>query len=324
MELYVLGGRQILRRTRGSGGEWRCDEALLVRLEPATGRAELVFRYTTPPSLCPARETSFLFKAGSWDGDHLLLCTQTDVLRLDPSTLRVSEHFSHPWLNDVHHVARIDGRLHVVSTGLDALLVVGTDGERVELRSALDESPWRRLDPARDWRLVPTTKPHQAHPNFVFRTSHGLWLTRFVQRDAICLDDRRRTIALGDAPPHDGHVSDGRVWFTRVDGHLLVADPEACAVVADHPLQSYEDDGEPLGWCRGLHVEDGVAFVGFSRLRSTRWRENLHWLRPGRPRVSQRPSRVTAYDLAGRRKLAEWNLERLGLHALYAILPAKA
>lgn len=49
----------------------------------------------------------------------------------------------------------------------------------------------------------------------------------------------------------------------------LVADPENGEVLEKHDLQSYDDELEPVGWCRGLHVEDGIAFVGFSRIRST-------------------------------------------------------
>jgi hypothetical protein len=320
MELFVLGGHQILERTSGCR-EWRFDEALLVRLDTKTGLAEVVFRYRTPAALCPADEPSVLFKAGSWDGNHLLLCTQTDVVRLDPFEMRVCEHYSHPWLNDVHHVARIDGRLHVVSTGLDCVLVLDRDGQVSEVRGALDEDPLQRRDPAVDWRLVPTTKPHAAHPNFVFRTRHGLWLTRFEQRDAICLDDRARRIPLGDSPPHDGLVRDGQLWFTRVDGHVLVADPETCRVVDDYDLRASDFGPEPLGWCRGLHVEDGVAFVGYSSLRSTRWKENLRWLKPGF--AGRRPTRVVALELATRQNLAEWELEPLGLQTIFAVLPAK-
>jgi hypothetical protein len=103
---------------------------------------------------------------------------------------------------------------------------------------------------------------------------------------------------------------------------VLVGDPEACTVLEDLDLRSLDREPDPLGWCRGLHVEDGVAFVGFSCLRSTRWKENLRWL--GRGHLGRRrPTRVAAFDLANRRKIAEWTLEPVGLDAIFAILPAK-
>jgi hypothetical protein len=321
LQLFVMGGRQRPPRLLGRA-EWHdFDEARLVRLDTKTGAVELGTRYRTPAGLCPADDPAILFKAGSWDGDRLLLCTQTEILSLDPATMRVVDHYSHRWFNDVHHVARIDGRLHVVSTGLDALLVVDPERDEVVVRSALEESPWERFDPATDWRLVPTTKPHRAHPNFVFRTRHGVWLTRFAQKDAICLDDQGRSIQIGIAQPHDGHVWNGQVWFTTVNGHVVAADPETGAIVVDRDLQDLEEDSEPVGWCRGLYLQDGVAYVGFSRLRSTRWKENLSWLRPGARRWGQRPTRVVAYDLQAGRKLAEWDLE-LVLNSVFSILPA--
>ena len=80
--------------------------------------------YASPSGRRPAERASHVFKAGSWDGAHLLLCTQTEVVVFDPAAERVVRTLSHPWFNDVHHVARIDGHLHVVSTGLDAVLVL--------------------------------------------------------------------------------------------------------------------------------------------------------------------------------------------------------
>jgi hypothetical protein len=267
-----------------------------------------------------------LFKAGSWDGDRLLLCTGTEVLAVEPPSMRIAWHFSHPWMNDLHHVARVDGALCVVDTGLDALLRVDPGSGAVELRSALAEDPWARFDRGLDYRRVPTTKPHRAHPNFVFRTEHGPWLTRFVQRDAVCLDDPSRSIGIPAGHPHDGHVFADGVWFTTVNGHVVVADAASGRVVADHALDRIEAARQPLGWCRGLHREGDVVFVGFSRLRVTRWQETLLWLR--RDVVgnlddwSSLPTRVVAYDLRAGRKLAEWDVEPCGIQAIFSLLPA--
>lgn len=324
--LFVSGGVQHPPTWRARA-EWSFfAEARLLRLDPRSGECDVCLAYRSPPALCPADEPSFVFKAGSWDGGRLLLCTQTEVLFVDPEAMRITGLFTHPWLNDVHHVASFEERLYVVSTGLDGIVLFDPETDTVELRSAHDEDPWRRLDPGADYRRVSTTKPHRAHPNFVFRTREGVWLTRFQQRDAICLDKPGLRIDLAVGHPHDGVVHDDRIWFTTVNGHVIAADPSSGRVVQDHDLTAFERRDEPLGWCRGLCWEGEIVYVGFSRLRSTRWRENLAWLRRelgALPDFSRRPTRVAAYDLARRRKLAEWDLEPHGLSAVFSVLPAK-
>lgn len=300
--------------------EWSLiEEARVLRLDTETGTAKACLRHRTPRALCPAEETfSSPFKGGFWHGGLLILCAQTEVVTADPETGKVLSSWSHPWLNDAHYAEFFDGRLHVVSTGLDALLVVDPASGEVTARSAVEADVWSRFDPRRDWRRVASTKPHGAHPNFVFRTRHGLWLTRFEQRDAICLDDPGRRIDIRVGLPHDGHVWDGRVWFTTVNGHVVVADEATGRVLADHDLAQLERSDDALGWCRGIHVADGVAYVAFSRLRSTRWRQNLAWLK--RASLPQ-PTRIVAYDLERRQRLAEWDLEPHGIHVVFSLLP---
>lgn len=321
--ILVIGARQKEPGLR-SRSEWHDgEEGIVVALDLATGRSEVCFRYRTPSHLSPSHDRAALFKAASWDRGHLLLCMPTEVIRVDPHTWSLIERWTHPWMNDLHHVVRCGDRLHVVSTGLDGLLEMDPDTLATRLRPALDEDPWQRFDPDRDWRLEPTTKPHRSHPNFVFRTPHGLWLTRFVQRDAICLDEPTRRIDLHVGHPHDGHVTGERVWFTTTNGHLVEADPDAAKVVSFLDLNAIEGTRDPLGWCRGLLVEDDVAWVGFSRLRATVWRENLRWVKRTLHGQSLRPTRVAAYDLALRKPIAEWNLEGCQLHAIYSVLSAQ-
>src|SRR5690606_20512594 len=154
-----------------------------------------------------------------WDGDVLLLCTEREVLRVDPDGWAVLEVISHPWFNDLHAVARIDGRLHVVSTGLDAVLVLD-DGDVTEAHGVL--GPFRGR-PEVDYRAV-STKPHRSHPNHVFEALGRAWVTRLEQHDAVCLDDPGLRLAIELGPVHDGLVVGASVWFTVVDGRLVEVD----------------------------------------------------------------------------------------------------
>ncbi len=322
-KLLVLGARQRPPRLR-KHSEWNLfDEARAALLDTETGEAKVVLRYRTPDGLCAPGEASHAFKAGSWDGERLLLCTQTEVLTVDPRDMSVVGHWSHPWLNDVHHVARLDGALQVVSTGLDSVLELR--GEKFRLRYTLTGDPWDRFDREADYRLVPHTKPHLSHPNFVFRTGHGIWATRFHSSDAVCLDEPSRTLDIGVGHPHDGHLHQGRVWFTTVNGHVVSFDAEAAADRFDHDLNAIEDCGVPLGWCRGLAFVGRSAFVGFTRLRATRWRKNLSWVRHGfqLPKgYTPFPTRVVQYDLAQGAQLGQWDLEPLDLNVIFSVLPS--
>ena len=142
--LLVLGARQRPPRVR-KRKEWsQYGEARLAELDTETGEVSVRLTWVTAPEHCAPSGASHVFKAGSWDGDQLLLCTQTEVLRVDPVAMSVTEHFSHPWFNDVHHVARFGGRIHVVSTGLDSLVVLDGPGEPAEIRHALGEDPLDR------------------------------------------------------------------------------------------------------------------------------------------------------------------------------------
>lgn len=325
-QYFITGGRQRPSRLL-TRDEWHAyGKAVLLKLDTDTGEVRTVLEHESPSGRRPERDPSFVFKAGSWDGDALLLCTQTEIVVFDPRHEQVVRTVSHPWLNDVHHVARIDGRLHVVSTGLDALLVFDADDRDIEeVHSATGEDPWQRFDREADYRLVPTTKPHRCHPNYVYTHRGARWISRFEQRDTLCLDGPRRSLRLADDPVHDGVEDGDDVWFTVVSGEVIAARPDEGRVRARFDLNGMEaGPPRPLGWCRGIHREPGRTLLGFSRLRPTRLKQNLSWLRkPLGKQPEPHPTRVCAYDLDAGRKLDTWVLEETGISSIFSILPAQ-
>ena len=121
---------------------------------------------------------------------------------------------------------------------------------------------------------------------------------------------------------HDGEVWDGHVYFTTVNGRIVIADVESLQVVEILDLTSFHEDNELLGWCRGLHLDGDRLWVGFSRIRPTQFRENVSWVARGFRR--SRPTHIACYDLRRRRCLTEIDLEPARLSAVYSILPAPA
>lgn len=327
--LLVLGGRQ--RPDAQRRDEWqRYDLAIAGRIETDSGRAERLMHYESPPGAVAVDNPAVVFKSGCLANGTLFACTQTEVLLLDATTGERRAYYSLPSFNDVHHVRPYRGdRLLVTVTGLDLVQELSLDGTILREWSVLGEDTWERFDRSVDYRRVLTTKPHKSHPNYTFTHGDDIWVTRFKQRDAVCLTDsddpakRRRIKVGGGRGIHDGHVRDGQVFFTTVDGSVVIADLETCEVLERYDLNRLTPGTAPLGWCRGLLVEEGYQLlVGFSRIRPTRLRENLTWIKHqfgSIPQRGLRPTRVARYDLEKGSLLREYDVEDLSLHTLFSI-----
>ena len=119
---------------------------------------------------------------------------------------------------------------------------------------------------------------------------------------------------------HDGVLHEGHLYFTAVNGTIVVADAATLQVAEVVDLTVLHDDRALLGWCRGVLVDGNNLWVGFSRIRATRFRENVSWVARGFRHDS--PTHLACYDLASRTCVAEIDLESNGLAAVYSILPA--
>jgi hypothetical protein len=71
-----------------------------------------------------------------------------------------------------------------------------------------------------------------------------------------------------------------KVYFTTVDGHVVVANLKTDKVERVLDLHSFDPDKSHTGWSRGLKViDDEHIIVGFSTLRVTKFRENVRWVK---------------------------------------------
>lgn len=329
--LWAVGGEQKL--TFRDQNEWnKFRAAVVVRVDPETGKLERVLEYQSPPEHCPDDRPSHVFKAGTVEGDTIWLCTQTEVLECSlPGSgpgFEVRRVISLPCFNDLHHVTPgPDGTLFVAVTGLDAVAEITREGKLLRLTDVLGGNVWDRFDRTIDYRKVPTTKPHRAHPNYVFFLDGQPWVTRFEQRDAVAVDasrnGHRAPFRVGIQGIHDGHVAGDRLIFTSVDGHVVTFDTRT-GERRDLDLNSLISEDRPLGWCRGLLTDEGArrAWVGFSRLRETKLRQNLSWIRHGfreTPDLRRLPTRIALYDLERPASLQEIDLEPADLHAVFSI-----
>jgi hypothetical protein len=319
--IFVTGGKQ---RDVGAKPreEWNLyEEGVVLRIDPIADTVERCATYRSREGCFPDGEASITLEAGCVLDNHLYTCTRTEALVFELPSFTLIRHLSMPFFNDVHHVRpSIDGNLIVTSTGLDAVFEVAFDGRIVREWGVLGTSPWERFSRDVDYRHVPTTKPHRAHPNHTFYFDDELWVTRFAQRDAICLTRELPHISVGIEGCHDGDVHDGRVYFTTVDGSVVVTDPALESRRQSFDLNVLDNpSGSLLGWCRGIAVAGGgLVWVGFTRVRETRMTENLRWARD-MVRPKSRNTRVSLYDIRRNKLLLDVDVERYGMNAVFGI-----
>jgi len=204
-------------------------------------------------------------------------------------------------------------------TGLDMVVELSMEGEILREWDVLGEPLWTRFSREVDYRLVPTTKPHRSHPNHVFQIGEEIFVTRLHQRDAISLSDPLRRIEIAVQRPHDGLPAGDSVYFTTVDGHVVIADQKSLKVkkVVDLTRINGSED-QVLGWCRGLlPIDERFVWVGFTYVRPTKFKENLAWIKNGM--VKRKPSHMALYDFERETCVQEIPLEPHGIGVVYSM-----
>ena len=320
--LYVTGGKQRPVGLRHPE-EWVLFErGVILRVDPESGSVDRCVDYVSPSEVC-AEGSSITFEGGVLAGDTLYTCTRTEALVYRLPEFSLLARVSLPCFNDVHHVRPTkEGNLMVTSTGLDMVVEVTLDGKILREWGVLGDSPWIRFSRDIDYRKVPTTKPHVGHPNFTFFLNDELWVTRCMQHDAVCLTRPGGRIGVDINYCHDGEVYGGKIYFTVVDGRVVIVDAETLVTDRIIDLNKIDNPGNAtLGWCRGLGMlDERHVWVGFTRLRETRFKENVRWVRQF-IKGEEKPTHIALYDLVGQKRLFEVNLEPHGMHVIFGVFP---
>jgi len=319
--LFITGGQQKAIRSQLTGAEDWCEyhKGLILSIETETQECRQAFQYLSPAEAVSEVRPEVIFKSGTLQDDRLYLCTQTEVMVYSLPEFKLLSYISLPCFNDVHHVTPMpDGNLLVANTGLDMILLMTPAGKVLEEWSVVGGDPWARFSKDIDYRKV-DTKPHAAHPNYVFCVGHDIWATRFHLKDAVCVTRPGQRLAIDVGLPHDGVVHQDLIYFTTVNGNVVRANPRTMKIEEIIYLNSIHGPDVQLGWCRGLLMDKGKTWIGFSRLRSTKFRENVKWVVQGFKKIL--PTRVACYDLEKREYISQIDLEQHGLHAVYSIFP---
>jgi len=325
-EIYVIGGelRQSVFRKLA---EWQSSQkGVIIQLNPETKTSRRCVEYVSPAEVCAEDLPAILFKSAFlWD-NKLYTCTSTEILIYQLPGFSLLHYISLPCFNDLHHVYPTrEGTLLVAVTGLDMVAEVSTAGQLIREWNVLGEDAWQRFSRAVDYRTVATTKPHRSHPNHVFQLDDEIWVTRFEQQDAISLTRPGRRIDIAIQRPHDGCLFGDSIYFTTVDGHIAVANRKTLQVEKTYDLTKMGGPPEQiLGWCRGLlPVDQHLVWVGFTRVRPTKFHENLAWVKSrGSYEQVYRATHLGLYDLERGVCVDEIALEPHGIGVVFSLFQA--
>jgi len=319
-----VGGQQRLRRSiLDQNQQWYdYQKGIVLRVDTETYQIDTCLDYVSPPETC-APDDPILFKSATISNNKLYACTQTEVMVYELPAFKQIVHLSLPIFNDVHHVLPTpEGNVLVAISGLDMVVEMDLCGNLLRQWDVYDGKPWTRFSRFIDYRMGINTKPHKSHPNHLFMVDDEIWVTRFELKDAICLNRPARRIDIGIERVHDGCMVNGLLYFTTVNGHIVIVNPVSLQIEQVIDLTTMHDPDLLLGWCRGIMVEGTKAWVGFSRIRPTKFREAVSWVRTGFKHSLQ--THIACYDLLERHCLAEIELESQSLNAVFSIFPAFA
>jgi hypothetical protein len=280
--------------------------ALLGILDVATGR--LVHRCEWRPAAPPGPGFKCQFTGFAFADGALWVCAFGEILRFDAwPPRRPSGSITDPGFNDLHHCLPWRGGLAVANTGLETVDLMSFAGElreRVDLLAG--EAGARHIEPDRDYRRLPDTKPHRRHVNHLFAVGDELWATQLRGGGAASVSRPEKRLAIAAGMPHDGRWVGDRLLFTTTNGHLVLAHPER-GVERAVDLRALTPGLEQLGWCRGACADprgEDRFFVAFTSLRRSRWREFGYWIRWGQ---ALPPSRIALYDTAAGALAGSWS-----------------
>ena len=295
MQLLVSGAIQ------GEDGHQGVLAALLI-LDGLTG--EILHRAEYhPPDELVSEGQKIQFTGSCFINGVYYVCSHNEILVFEEwPPDKPARRITINGFNDLHHCFPYKDGLAVSNTGLETVDYVSLDGELIERWDLLAGVEGARvIDPDKDYRLIPDTKPHLRHGNHVFTLDGELWTSQLSTSDAACATDTSKTLEMEVGMPHDGIVMGGKLVFTTTNGHLVFFDLEAPHAREAVHLTELNPDFSQLGWCRGVCEvpgSPGEYFVMFSALRRSKWKDFGYWIKykHGMPK-----SHLGRYDIANKK-----------------------
>lgn len=248
------------------------------------------------------------FRGGTFYDGLFYVCTFNEVIAVDIETWAVRKKLSCPTFNDLHDVFVDEDGIWVCSTGLECVEHYSHDLDFVQRFNMCETDTRERFDKEADYRLREIDKrttPRQHHINNVVKIANETLVTRGKSESVSTLDGH---VVINGFPgmPHDGFVFEREFYLTTVNGFV-----EAFRVVTWERTRSYNlnkcyKKNEALGWCRGLSLDEGGMFVGFTKFRPSKSVDYIRWIQQ-KPRELN--TRVIRYSFTSNSLVDEFVLE---------------
>ena len=302
------------------------DRARLIMFDEKTGKYSVLIKKELGGENYPNKYPNIQFTAGSLTKNGIWVPTDTEVGFFRFPDLSMEKLISFPSFNNIHHVCEHEEGIFIVNTGLDMVVKIDKDLLDIEEEfSVVESNPWNKFNKEVDYRKINSTKPHKAHPNYIFNTDGKYWVTRCNYGDAVYVYDNKIRIDITrgrNISVHDGVVSGDYIYFTTVDGHIVVVNSKTKKIEADLNLTSFGGERVVRGWCRGIDITpEGIAYVSFSRLRPTRQKSKIGWIKNivKRKIRIKRSASILCVDLNSRKIINEWDIDESIIHAIYTV-----
>ena len=277
-----------------------------------------------PPVNHLPKGLSIQFKGAYKYKYDFFVVTNTEVLIYDLLTWELKKVFSYPSFNDLHAVLYKDGKIYVCNTGLEMVQVLNEEGDIIEEINMASTATWNRFKKHIDYRTIPTTKPHEVHINHLFEIDGEIWVTRGQKGDAVKLYDQKMRFQVVNHNRdeiiicHDGKVKGDFIYFTSVDGHLIIINKFSKKVEEYINLNKINPFHKRIPWTRGVEVVDRYAFVGATKMRPTKFKELAKWAIKGEP--IQMSSCILQVDLEKKEIVEIYEMQKYKSAAIYSII----
>jgi len=332
MKLLISGGI-------GSGIDFKKEEAfqyhtaVLLLLNTKNEKVEYLLKYKIPKNSDHyfSNNAACTFKSFSKiSNDKIILCTNTELIIFNVTDRKIIEIISHPLMNDVHHAILHHDKYYVANTGRDSVLVLSKKGELVEefdLSNYLNVEPLKsikyRFKEVKDFRKIPSTKPHLVHPNYISVINGEINVTRFFQKDLFSIISGRK-IKIEAGNPHDGIITNDGLFCTMTNGKIFRKYQSKDYIYDLVKWGEYKSfyKNRSIGWQRGiLPINKNRLWVGYSALRPSRSIEYLIDIKhkfTGENFVKSAPTRVDLYDYSVKKLINSIRLDNY-ISAIFSI-----
>jgi len=268
---------------------------------------------------------SMMFKGAYRSGEDLWIVTNTEVLQYEMTNNKLVSVFSDPSFNDLHGVYVNNEEIYICNTGLEIVQCMNTKGEITNQWNIAEYPTWDRFDKEVDYRKIATTKPHEVHINHIFNLDGEMWVNLGSQRKAQSLDNKDRIIDLDSmfgvdekVLCHDGLVKGDFIYFTSVNGSLVIVSKQTLKVEERIDLNKSANLNKVIGWTRGCEVIGTKAYIGVSKMRHSKFKDYTKWIVKG-DKVSL-PSSILEVDLLTKDIVDIYEIENHSGAGVYSII----